>query len=165
MQKVIARWPVRNRSEDTGIVTPRVGKIVDVTIEGRVVVDYEGNKLGPLEARCLAGTFSADPVLQPMVVLIFEHGDPSLPIIIGVLLDKAFESNQLIELTSRRTKPRDIVLDGERLLLKGEKEIVLRCGDGSITLKADGKIILKGKELVSRASKTNRIKGSSVNIN
>ncbi len=59
----------------------------------------------------------------------------------------------------------DVEADGERVVLEGKKEIVLRCGKASITLTADGRIVLKGVELVSSASETNRIKGSRVKIN
>jgi hypothetical protein len=49
--------------------------------------------------------------------------------------------------------------------LEAQEEIVLKCGEGSITLRKDGKIIIKGTHLLSRASGPNRIKGGSVQIN
>ena len=51
------------------------------------------------------------------------------------------------------------------LLLEASDELTLRVGDGSITIRADGKILIKGKDLVSHAQRTNRIKGGSVAIN
>ena len=53
----------------------------------------------------------------------------------------------------------------ERLVLSAEKEIVLRCGEASITLRADGKIILRGTHLLQRSSGPLRLKGGSVSIN
>jgi hypothetical protein len=53
----------------------------------------------------------------------------------------------------------------EDILLEAGKSITLRVGDGSITIRADGKILIKGKDLVSHAQRTNRIKGGSVAIN
>jgi hypothetical protein len=44
-------------------------------------------------------------------------------------------------------------------------EIQLRCGKSSVTLRKDGKIEIKGTQIVSRASGVNRIKGASVAIN
>ena len=55
--------------------------------------------------------------------------------------------------------------DKERLVLEADREIELRCGKSSITLTREGKVILKGVNIVSRASGTNKIKGASVNIN
>jgi hypothetical protein len=51
------------------------------------------------------------------------------------------------------------------LVVEARENLTLRCGDGSITLRADGKILIKGKDLVSHAQRTNRIKGGSVAIN
>lgn len=53
----------------------------------------------------------------------------------------------------------------ETLVLEAKKSLTLRVGDGSITIRADGKILIKGKDLVSHAQRTNRIKGGSVSIN
>ena len=46
-----------------------------------------------------------------------------------------------------------------------EKEVVLRCGKSSITLRADGRVSIRGKFVESCAEGTNRINGGSVSIN
>lgn len=51
------------------------------------------------------------------------------------------------------------------LVLSAERQITIRCGESSITLTAAGKIILRGKYIVSRSSGVQRIKGGSVQIN
>jgi len=51
------------------------------------------------------------------------------------------------------------------LYLRASKSLTLQCEDGSITLRSDGKILIKGKELVSRAEGTNWVKGAAVSIN
>ena len=43
--------------------------------------------------------------------------------------------------------------------------VTLKCGDGSIAMRRDGKILIKGLDLVSHAARTNRVKGGSVAIN
>lgn len=53
----------------------------------------------------------------------------------------------------------------DELVLEARRNLTLRCGDGSITLREDGKILIKGKDLVSHAQRVNRIKGGSVSIN
>jgi hypothetical protein len=63
------------------------------------------------------------------------------------------------------SEPKDIFIDGKKLVLNAQEEIMLCCGEGSIVIKKGGKIILKGTEIVSRASRTNKIKGASVAIN
>jgi hypothetical protein len=51
------------------------------------------------------------------------------------------------------------------LVLEARESLTLRVGDGSITIRGDGKVLIKGKDLVSHAQRMNRIKGGSVAIN
>jgi hypothetical protein len=53
----------------------------------------------------------------------------------------------------------------EELVIEAAKSLVLRVGDGSITIREDGRVLIKGKDLVSHAQRANRIKGGSVSIN
>jgi uncharacterized protein (DUF2345 family) len=56
-------------------------------------------------------------------------------------------------------------VDDQRVVLSAEREIVLRCGEASITLTRAGKVIIKGAYILSRASGYNKIKGAAVDIN
>jgi len=56
-------------------------------------------------------------------------------------------------------------VDDQRVELTAEREIVLRCGDASITLTRAGKVIIKGAYILSRSSGYNKIKGAAVDIN
>jgi hypothetical protein len=53
----------------------------------------------------------------------------------------------------------------EELLLEAKKGLTLRVGEGSITLREDGKVLIRGRDLVSHAKRTNRIRGGTVSIN
>jgi hypothetical protein len=53
----------------------------------------------------------------------------------------------------------------DELVIEVRKLLTLRVGDGSITISEDGKILIKGKDLVSHAKRLNRIRGGSVAIN
>ncbi len=59
----------------------------------------------------------------------------------------------------------EVVVDGKRTQIEGSDEIVLRCGKASITLRSNGRLIIRGAYVETRASGTNRIKGGSVLIN
>lgn len=59
----------------------------------------------------------------------------------------------------------DIKVDGKRIEVNGKDEIVLRCGEASITLRRNGRIMIRGVYVETRAKGTNRIKGGSVLIN
>ena len=56
-------------------------------------------------------------------------------------------------------------IDGDRLTLSAEREIVLKCGKSSITLTRAGKVILKGAYVSTHSTGVNRLKGGSVQIN
>jgi hypothetical protein len=55
--------------------------------------------------------------------------------------------------------------NGDELVIEARKSLTLRVGDGSITIREDGRILIKGKDLVSHAKGMNRIRGGSVSIN
>lgn len=93
------------------------------------------------------------------VLLLFENGDASLPIITGLLQQPAA--------WPLHEKPAQVEVqaDGERLLLSAKQQLVFRCGKASITLTRDGKVLIQGSYISSRSSGVNRIKGGSVQLN
>ena len=53
----------------------------------------------------------------------------------------------------------------DTVIIEAKTSLTLRVGDGSITIREDGKILIKGKDLVSHAQRMNRIRGGAVSIN
>jgi hypothetical protein len=95
------------------------------------------------------------------VVVIFDQGDVRQPIVIGVLHDGRSTAS-----TSLAAAPLvSAEVDDQRIVLTAEREIVLRCGDASITLTRAGKVLIKGTYILSRSSGCNKIKGAAVDIN
>ena len=96
----------------------------------------------------------------------FEDGDEAKPILLG-LLDSPPPAEE-IEVAAPADAPAfpdQVLIDGERMVLSADKEIVLKCGKASITLTRAGKILIRGAYLLNRSSGVNRIKGGSVQIN
>ncbi len=56
-------------------------------------------------------------------------------------------------------------LTARKILLDGVDELVLQCGKASIALHKDGKVVIRGTYVETRASGTNRIKGATVKLN
>ena len=50
-------------------------------------------------------------------------------------------------------------------IIESRDQIVIRCGKSSITLMSDGKIVVKGTKIISRASGENAIKGAQIKLN
>lgn len=59
----------------------------------------------------------------------------------------------------------EAVVDGETLKLVAERDLVLRCGAASLTLRKDGRIVLSGTNLLSASRGPNRIKGATIALN
>jgi Domain of unknown function (DUF6484) len=93
------------------------------------------------------------------VLLVFERGDPARPIVIG----------RVRKATGWPTRDApaqvEVDADGRRLTLAVKEQLVLRCGQASITLTAAGKVLIEGAYVSSRSTGVNRIKGGSVQIN
>jgi uncharacterized protein involved in type VI secretion and phage assembly len=112
---------------------------------------------------------------QP-VVLVFEQGDPGRPIVIG-LLDQGDAANEaengrVIAFDPSRNRAQtkgsamvEADVDGKRLHITAADEIVLQCGKASVTLRRNGKVVIKGAHVETYSTGTNRIKGGQVRIN
>ncbi len=64
-----------------------------------------------------------------------------------------------------RPAPEIKVLDGKRVRIEGADEIVLECGKASITLRRNGKVVIRGAYVETHSEGTNRIKGAQVKLN
>jgi uncharacterized protein (DUF2345 family) len=53
----------------------------------------------------------------------------------------------------------------DELLLQARHKITLRCGQSSLTLHANGKIVIKGEYILSDAEGINRIAGGHIELN
>jgi hypothetical protein len=130
---------------------PVVGVLWALDEKGTARVCFDGSGEGrAIPARSVV-PLDSSAVGRP-VVLLFEKGDPSRPLIMGVLC-------------TPRPEPVRTEIDGEKLVLTAEREIVLRCGEASITLTRAGKVLIQGAYVVTKSSGLNRIKGAAVHIN
>ncbi|WP_210526195.1 DUF6484 domain-containing protein [Rubellimicrobium arenae] len=88
------------------------------------------------------------------VAIMFMEGDPLRPIVVGRLVRPGPGTSEVT-----------VVGDGEIVRLEARRRIELRCGEASITMFEDGRISIRGTDLLSRSSGSNRIKGGSVQLN
>ncbi len=134
-----------------------VGHVVSFDPDHGPMVDFPGNPAGPAIARLLvaldAATLQGAAASRTPCALLFERGDARLPLLVGIVRPGPVSSNNTA------------TVDGKRVVLTGEEEIELRCGEASISLKKNGKLVIRGAYVETRAKGTNRIKGGSVQIN
>ena len=142
-----------------------VGHIVEVAPDGGASVDFAGNNSGPIRARSLI-VVSPDSLLEGLPILLaFEGSDFARPIILGFVHDRLHAPGADGKDLALDERPDHIAVDGETVEIAAKKEIVLRCGKSSIALRKDGKIIVRGTKILSRATEVNKVQGGSVRIN
>src|SRR5205085_4964280 len=74
------------------------------------------------------------------------------PIILGVVREPGTEMARMTSTPSTL----DVSVDDDRICLSASREIVLQCGDASITLTRSGRVLIKGAYVLSRASGYNK---------
>jgi len=135
-----------------------IGELIGLDMECRTpLVAYSGQPgTSALPARTVIELHHSHVGQQ--VVLMLDR-DGIAPIIMGVLR-QAGNSRR-----DQKTAQIEVEVDGNRVVVSGERQIVLRCGKASITLTQEGKVLIYGTYLSSHSSGVNRIKGGSVEIN
>lgn len=136
----------------TGVV---IGTVASVSDDGRICVDLHlkpGSAAIPAAALC---EIKKEDVGRE-VAIMFQNGDLMRPAIIGpVIRDESPDGRETEDLRAHK----------KTITLTAEEDIVFQCGKASITLTKAGKIIIRGKYILSRSSGVNSIKGGSVEIN
>jgi hypothetical protein len=149
--------PSDTNGKISGIV---VGRIVDAEEQTVPKVDFPINASGaPVPALSTVPVEAKDKGRE--VALGFINGDSRTPIILGFMHHASATAASHVE----NSKAITVEKDGETVTISADKEIVLKCGEGSIQITKDGKITIRGTNLVSRASKVNKIRGAAVQIN
>jgi hypothetical protein len=150
-------------SKDYRINGVVIGTLKEVSEDGQPLVYYPGIPSDkPLPA--IATESLAKQENGKEVALGFVNGDPASPIILGLLQKTGKQAQPALQESSKQQSV-NVELDGEKLTLTADRELVLQCGKSSITLTRAGKVILKGAYLSTHSTGVNRIKGGSVQIN
>jgi hypothetical protein len=56
-------------------------------------------------------------------------------------------------------------VDGARVRICARDEVVIQCGKASITLRRNGRIVIRGTYVATDSAGTNRIRGGQVRVN
>jgi hypothetical protein len=166
----VARFQPRHASEAAGEAVPagattHLGVIVAIRDAEQVAVAIPG-MAGPLTAR-LAVSLTARRLKEAIAsrrsaVILVQGQRPRRAIVIGLIEAVPQESE-----SERSPAPRVIEadVDGKRVRVVGSEEIVFECGKASITLRRNGRVVIRGAYVETDSAGTNRIKGAAVRIN
>jgi hypothetical protein len=158
-----------------------IGELMQLSPLGEPMVNFALNHTHhPLAS---ISTISITPKqVGRKVVLMFNEGNLLKPIIIGFVHSPLEEMIENFELTTAHNVENELggkedaasplnlentttVVDGKKVEIEAHDEIVLKCGEASITLTKAGKIMIRGKYLINRSTGVNRILGGSVQVN
>jgi hypothetical protein len=147
----------------------RVGKLVRWCEADGPIVDHSSNPHGPIAARTTV-PLGPEAVREAVandqeVLLVFEAERSDKPIIVGLIQPR--DSHVDVRRHEEQSPSTDLeaLVDGKRISLQAEDEITLRCGEASITLQRNGRIVVRGAYVETRSKGVNRIKGGTVRIN
>jgi hypothetical protein len=120
--------------------------------KGAPLVVFPGNASDhAIRARSLRHLSEAD--IGAEMALLFEDGRRDRPLIVGRIVEPV------------RSDATTVIRDGDTVKLTAKERIELRVGKASLILEKDGHVTIRGTDLVSHATGSNRIRGGSVNLN
>jgi hypothetical protein len=140
------------RSHARVVCEVALGRIVTVEASGLPLVTVDGDPVTEPDRAAATVPVTERNVGSSVTLLLPSDGSP--PIVNGVVRAAAPVADGV-----------QVVLDGERLLLEADREIVLQCGKSSITLTREGKVVIRGADLLEASTGRHRIKGGTVEIN
>jgi hypothetical protein len=117
----------------------------------------EGGDSAPRSART---TVALGPDAVGREILVCFAGPARDPVVVGVVVAPGDGTE-----APAASPHLDLLVDRRRIVLTAQQEIVFRCGAASITLTPDGRVVVRGADVISSATRTNRIRGGAVRIN
>jgi hypothetical protein len=129
------------------------GRIIDIGKDGKLQVkaDNTGAKITCDFLRTSAGPLPQLYLGTPVLCIVHEHKGYVLGVVQPYVSaqDERPEQNQA----------------PQELNLRAEQSIELTCGQSSLSMDKEGKIVLRGADITTRAHGANKIKGASVRLN
>ncbi len=158
---LLVRQPAPQR-QDALIHGVAVATLLELLPDGKVRIALPAHGIADLRATPVC----ALPALREgePVAVMFEQGDTSRALVLGPMAGAPTQASSH-ESTPAQAPAHEALIDNERIVIEAEQEIELRCGEASIILTRDGCILLRGSDITSHASITQRIRGGSVQIN
>lgn len=146
----------------------RKGVVADIGKDG--VIRVSDSQCPDVMTSChiLRNTISGLPELQPgnQVLYLVPDTKDEPGCVLGLIEPYRPKVDRVMDKLMRRGRmPSITTIEDEVVRIKAHKGLVIECGKGTIIITEDGKVQIKGQELLSRARGMNRIKGAGINLN
>jgi hypothetical protein len=139
--------------EEVGVALPGVAG----TLAARLAVPLSHARLHEVIASRQSAVIILDASRRAIVIGLLERVLPEEP--------PPAEAPAAAEPAPQSPQVLEADVDGKRVRIVGGDEIVLECGNASITLRRNGRVIIRGTYVETDSAGTNRIKGAAVRIN
>jgi hypothetical protein len=161
----LASRVARAQGSDEPIRQPALATIL--AIHGRrAQLDLRDGK-PPVAARVASHVTSPQLALaasrRQEALVTFVGGERSHGVVIGLLENESAPH----EAAALPDGPEllEAVVDGKRVSIVAADELTLKCGRASITLRRNGRVVVRGSHVETDSEGVNRIKGATVKIN
>jgi hypothetical protein len=163
-EATVAVFPIRQAEAEPESGSAHLATIVSLSPDGTPGVHLDDR--GPavparLAVRTTRARIEKAIADRQQAVVVFEGGDRSKPLIVGFI--EALDRPQPDAPSGLPVIEADV--DGRRVRVTAQDEIVLECGSASVTLRRNGRVVIRGTYVETRSDGTNRIKGGQVQIN
>ena len=145
----------------------RKGVVLDFAEEGLILVQDYSDKNATYPCYFLRTAVGSLPKLEADDLVIYRV--PELNEEYGVVVGIIEKYSHIDDKVAKKLKKKEVsqmtTLEDKVLHIKAHDGMVIECGKSTIILTKDGKVQIKGNDLLSRARGMNKIKGAGVNIN
>ncbi|WP_339720031.1 DUF6484 domain-containing protein [uncultured Paraglaciecola sp.] len=139
-----------------------VGQFIGLDEQQRPLITSPSH-IHPVVAQAIV-TIKDDPLLLSGNNVILFMGS-EIPIIMGFIADTLRPEHQSSSGLLGDVLTSSLHIDGKKINLQAQNEVVLKCGKSSLSLARNGKVTIKGTNITTRSSGANKIKGANVQVN
>jgi len=160
--------PVRLAEPLPDAAFAHIATIVSMSADGTPEVHLGGDStVVPARLACRATRERIETAIanRQQAVVLFENGDRTKPLIVGFIEALETQPPTPDAEVSDAMPFIEADVDGRRVRVTAQDEIVLQCGSASVTLRRNGRVVIRGTYVETHSEGTNRIKGGQVQIN
>jgi hypothetical protein len=157
------------RGPASDLITTAV--VEDISPDGvaKIVVAGDSQSCDALSLLKFPSAAVASEALLGRTVLVLLNRR-TLPVILGAVTERLWDkpdadSPREAQARLSNVDSMSVQLDKRTVDLEAADEIRLTCGKSSLVLRRDGTVIVRGVNIVTRASQSNKVKGGTVSIN
>lgn len=141
---------VADKAESHGSPLPQASRLIEIGDDGTLFVEAaDGSRVACDWLMSAANAAVSLACGDELLVLPMSQGHR--PVVLGVI--GCYEA----PIVSAAPDP--------HVVIEATESLTLKCGDASIDLRADGKVMIRGEDVLVRAKGTQRIRAGTVSIN